>query len=463
MKRDRLPRLLLPVILFGFISPLPANPATADAALQADLERIVQRAYADNEPGAAVMVVRDGQTLYRGARGLANVELSVPMRPEHVFRIGSITKQFTAAAILLLAEQGKLQLSDPITKYLPDYPVQGHTVTIQHLLSHTSGIANYTEQPTWFRTIRNDVTVQQLMQVFQDKPFDFAPGERWKYDNSGYVLLGAIIEKISGQPYSDFMRTQLFEPLGMMHTGYEDTARITPLRTPGYTRNGERWLNADYLSMSQPYAAGALTSTVDDLAIWNAVMASGGLLEASSWQRATSSFVLRDGTPTRYGAGWIMGRVGPVATIEHGGGINGFNAYVLRAPRQNVFVAVLTNAMSPRSAPQQVAVELASRALGVSLDAPEVPMAASRLDEYAGNYLLDGARSITVLRDGDRLYAQEGAAPRVELVPIGTDLFEERGQHAHYAFHREKRRVAMLEIEPRILVSQRARRASASR
>src|SRR5262249_24385139 len=176
---------------------------------RADFESIVQTAYTVDAPGAAVIVVLKGKVLYRGARGLGNIELGVSLRADSVFRIGSVTKQFTAASILMLAEAGKLSLSDPITKFLLDYPVQGHVVTIQHLLSHTSGIKNYTEVPEWQSAMRNDVSVQQLIDYFKNKPFDFAPGEHWKYDNSGYILLGAIIEKVSGQSYAEFLRTHI--------------------------------------------------------------------------------------------------------------------------------------------------------------------------------------------------------------------------------------------------------------
>jgi D-alanyl-D-alanine carboxypeptidase len=359
-----------------------------------------------------------------------------------------------------MAERGQLALTDPITRYLPDYHDQGRVVTIEHLLSHTSGIANYTELPEWQATIRSDVSVEHLIHLFQDKPFDFSPGERWKYDNSGYILLGAIIEKISGQSYAMFLRANLFDPLGMSHTGYEDTARITPGRAAGYAPDGAQWRNADFLSMTHPYAAGALTSTVDDLARWNAAIEQGELLKPASWQRAATSFVLADGMPTRYGAGWILGRVGSVATLEHGGGINGFNAYVLRAPQEHLYVAVLANASPPRTPPQEVAVLLAARALEVSLELPAVPVTARRLDEFTGRYLLSGPRTLVVSRERNRLYAQEGNASRVELVPVGEDLFEERAQHAHYRFVRERGRAAMLDIEPRILIGERARRAN---
>jgi D-alanyl-D-alanine carboxypeptidase len=443
-------------------SPLSASQAaqTSDS-VRSDLESIVLAAYSADAPGAAIIVVQEGRILYRGARGLANVELGVPLRPESVFRIGSVTKQFTAAAILLLAENGKLSLSDSITKFLPDYPMQGHLVTIQHLLSHTSGIRNYTELPEWQSTIRNDVSVQQLIDIFKDKPFDFAPGEHWKYSNSGYILLGAVIEKLSGGSYADFLRTRIFGPLGMKNSRYEDVTQITPGRVAGYMRGDNDWRNADYLSMSQPYAAGAIVSTVDDLARWNAAIEKSDLLKPASWQRASSSFVLADGTLTRYGAGWIIGRVGSVATVEHGGGINGFNAYVLRAPAQQLYVAVLANASPPQTPPQDVAVKLAARVLEVSSDAPEIPIAAARLDEYVGNYLLEGTRTRTIARDGKRLYARDGDANRLELVPIGKDLFEVRANQARFRFRREHGRIVALEMEPRILLGDSARRVDA--
>jgi CubicO group peptidase (beta-lactamase class C family) len=455
--------ILLALAICATLSPPLAQaqaPQTA-APASADLESIVRAAYPADAPGAAVIVVLKGKILYRGALGLANMELGAPLHPDSVFRIGSVTKQFTAAAVLLLAEEGKLSLSDPITKFLPDYPVQGHPVTIQHLLAHTSGIRNYTELPEWQSTLRNDVSVQQLIDVFKDKPFDFAPGEHWKYDNSGYILLGAIIEKISGQSYAEFLRTHLFEPLGMQSSRYEDLAKITPGRVAGYMRDNTGWRNADYLSMSQPYSAGALLSTVDDLARWNAAIEKGELLKPASWQRACSSFALNDGTSTRYGAGWIIGRIGPVATVEHGGGINGFNAYVLRAPAQQLYIAVLANASPPPTPPQEVAVKLAARALQVPLDAPEIPIPPARLDEYVGKYLIEGTKTCVITRDGAHLYAKEGDADRLELTPVGKDAFEVRANQARFQFQREHGRIVALEMQPRILMGDRGRRVDA--
>jgi D-alanyl-D-alanine carboxypeptidase len=435
---------------------VPTPPPAPDAPA---LESIVEAAYAADAPGAAVIVVSDGKVLYRGARGLANLELAVPLQPDSVFRIGSVTKQLTAAAILLLAEQEKLALSDPITRFLPDYPVQGRVVTVEHLLAHTSGIRSYTDIEEWRASRRSDLSVQQLIDFFKDKPFDFEPGQRWRYNNSGYFLLGAIIEKVSGQSYAEFMRAHFFEPLGMKNTRYDETTRITPARVAGYMRDDKGWRNADYLSMSHPYSAGALLSTVDDLARWNAAIDNGELLKRESWQRATASFTLADGTITRYGAGWIIGRVGPVATVEHGGGINGFNTYVLRAPAKRLYVAVLANASPPATPPQDLAVKLAASVLGVSLAAPEVPLAGKQLDDYVGTYKPAAGAARTVTREGARLAVTE-AGSRAELVPIGKDQFEVRSSQTRYQFRRMRGRVMELEIEPRILIGERLTKVS---
>jgi D-alanyl-D-alanine carboxypeptidase len=436
------------------VAAAPAPPPTELASL----ESIFTAAYTNDAPGAAVIVTRDGKVLYRSARGLANLELAVPLKPESVFRIGSVTKQFTAAAILMLAEQKRLALTDPITKFLPDYPVQGHAVTIEHLLSHTSGIPSYTDIPEWKASMRSDVSVQQLIDFFKDKPFDFEPGLRWRYSNSNYVLLGAIVEKVSGQSYADFMRAHIFEPLGMKQTLYDETMRIIPGRASGYMRNDTGWLNAAYLSMSHPFSAGSLLTTVDDLARWNAAIENSELLTAASWRRATTSFTLADGTPTRYGAGWIMGRVGPVATVEHGGGINGFNAYVLRAPAQHLYVAVLTNASPPGTPPQEAAVKLAASALGVATAMPEVPVTGKLLDDYVGRYTVEAGKPRTVTREGGRLVAVDADGNKAELVPIGKDLFEVRSSQTRYQFDRQRGRVVDLKIEPRILMGEKLRR-----
>ena len=226
-----------------------APPATAS-----QIDAIVSTAFAADQPGAAVIVVLDGQVVYRKAVGMASLELGVPLQPDMVFRLGSLTKQFTATAVMLLVEQGKLGLKDPIDKYLPGYPMQGHLITVEHLLTHTSGIQSYTDIPGWMtRRIVNEMTVQELVDGFKKEPMQFAPGEQYRYNNSGYVLLGAIIEKVAGKSYEAFVTEHIFKPLGMNSSFYGSNEPIIRKRAQGYTGPSDKPANARYLSMTQPY------------------------------------------------------------------------------------------------------------------------------------------------------------------------------------------------------------------
>ncbi|MGH9971179.1 MAG: serine hydrolase domain-containing protein, partial [Pyrinomonadaceae bacterium] len=219
------------ILLVGLSSPGMAQSAGAsDRELTTAINEALEKTFKPDEPGAAVIAVKDGKVIFRKGYGLANVELGVPVEPDMVFRLGSVTKQFTAVAILMLAEQNKLSLDDDITKFLPDYATKGHKITIEQLLTHTSGIKNYTSLPEWLSGWRKDMTVKEIIDLFKDQPMDFAPGERWSYSNSGYILLGAIIEKVSGQTYQEFIEKNIFTPLGMKHSYYDNTARLIPRR-----------------------------------------------------------------------------------------------------------------------------------------------------------------------------------------------------------------------------------------
>src|SRR5262245_7719131 len=268
------------------------------------IDVLLTEVYKPDGPGAAVVVVKDGRVLFRKGYGMANLELGVPIAPDMVFRLGSITKQFTAVAILMLAEQGALALDDDITAFFPDYPTHGHTITVEHLLTHTSGIRSYTGMPEWLPLWRKDFTVDELIDFFKHQPMDFAPGEKWSYNNSGYILLGAIIEKVSGKTYEQFLQQQIFEPLGMRQSYYDSTSRIIPRRVSGYSKGPEGYENAPYLSMTQPYAAGALASSVDDLALWDAALYGDRLIKPETLRRAFTSSTLNDGGATGYGYGW---------------------------------------------------------------------------------------------------------------------------------------------------------------
>jgi CubicO group peptidase (beta-lactamase class C family) len=304
--------------------------------------------------------------------------------------------------------------------------------------------------------MRTDVSVDQLIGVFKDQPLDFAPGTQWTYSNSGYVLLGVVIERVSGQSYADFMRTRIFDPLGMKQTRVDDSRDIIPNRAEGYSKRDGRWIKAAFLSMTQPYSAGALVSSVDDLARWNAAIENDELLTHDLWMRAMTSFALSDGTPIRYGAGWLMGRIGTLASVEHGGGINGFNAYVLRVPSKHFYVAVLANAAPPSTSTQELALKLTTTALGISLDTPEVTMSPQQLSEYVGSYSAAPDKTRHISLSGNQLHAKIEGDKDLELTPIGRDLFEARSDHSQFQFMRVSGRVDALRIEPRILMGDRA-------
>ncbi len=418
--RRRLPAFAALLLLLCLYAP--GTAAAQDEQAVREMDELMSKTYPPNEPGASVIVVKDGKTLLRKGYGLADVELGVKVEPDMVFRLGSMTKQFTAAAILMLAEQGKLSLSDDMTKFFPDYPSNGRVVTVEHLLTHTSGIKSYTGIPAWRKMWRNDMTVAELIDLFKNEPPDFAPGEQWAYNNSGYVLLGAIIEKVSGQTYEQFLRKNIFEPLGMTHTFYGSATRLIPRRVPGYSKTKDGLQNAEYLSMTQPYAAGSLLSTVDDLALWDASLYTEKLLKQSSLQKAWTNYTLKDGTSAGYGYGWAKWQYEGHTVIEHGGGIQGFTTDGVRMPDDRVYVAVLTN--RDYSSPDAVAFKLAALAAGKPLrPSVAVRLKPEEMDALVGVYQINGRETYNVRRDGAKVTIQRNTGRQTEVFPLSPTVF----------------------------------------
>ncbi len=424
--------LLLVALSFQATAQAPAASNGLAAAINAEMEK----AFPANAPGAAVIVVKDGQVVFRKGYGMANLELGVPIEPDMIFRIGSITKQFTAVATLMLMEQGKLALSDEITKFLPDYPTQGHKITIEHLLTHTSGIKSYTGLPEWLPLWRKDMTMKELIDLFKDKPFEFAPGAGWNYNNSGFVLLGAIIEKISGQSYGDFVEKNIFAPLGMKQSFYDNTQRVIPRRAAGYSRNSGGYANAAYLSMSQPHAAGSLMSTVDDLAKWDAALYTEKLVKQESLKKAWTSFVLTNGKPTKYGYGWGVSALEGERMIAHGGGINGFTCDAVRLPDSKVYVAILTNREGSVGGLTQ---KFAAMVIGKELRAPvAAKLPPGALEKYAGVYQLNEKDDIVVTHENGALFVQHPRFGKQEVLPLSeTEFFVKAQPAARLKFKRQ--------------------------
>jgi CubicO group peptidase (beta-lactamase class C family) len=413
----------------------------APKALMGDaaaIDALFKTAVKPSEPGLAVIVVRKGQVLHRAGYGLAHVELGVAATPEHVFRVGSVTKQFTSAVIMVLADEGLLAVSDPITKFLPDYPTQGKTITVEHLLTHTSGIQSYTDMPKWRSMLRQDLSLTQLIDVFKGEPMQFDPGARWRYNNSGYILLGAIIEKVTGKKYADVVRERIFQPLGMADTRYDDTDAVISRRAAGYARTAAGLVNAQYLSMTQPYAAGALVSTVDDLAKWEAGLAAGKIVKAAALEKMFANYPLASGSPSGYAYGWQIGSYEGRPVQEHGGGIPGFRAHVLRIPSDGVYVAVLSNMAAPEPDPQALARKAAAIAIGKPLVNPAVvTLTPEQLDAYVGQFVTVGGTRHVVTREGARLFMQVGGGGRTEFFPAGNDTFFAKDRFVRLRFERD--------------------------
>jgi CubicO group peptidase (beta-lactamase class C family) len=291
--------------------------------LDSQFDAIVSEYYTADMPGATILVAKKGEAIYRKAVGKANLEMDVNMVPENVFMLASITKQFTAVAILMLVEQGKLSLEDSITKFIPDYPTRGKTITIHHLLNHTSGIKSYTGIGNLVKVAREDKTLDELIDYFKDEPMDFDPGEGFSYNNSGYVLLGKIIEVVSGTTYDAFLKENIFDPLGMTNTRYGSNRQLIKNRAMPYEQDDETFVNANYLSMTIPHAAGALVSTIDDMLKWQNALSQNTLISASTFQKAINGSNLNNGEHIPYGYGLGEFQLKGSKGYTHSGGIFG--------------------------------------------------------------------------------------------------------------------------------------------
>ncbi|MBL8173511.1 MAG: serine hydrolase [Bryobacterales bacterium] len=385
----------------------------------------------DGQFSGAVLVMKDGQPLVRKGYGLANREWNIPNAPDTKFRLGSITKQFTAAAILQLAEQGKLSIDDPVSKHYPESPAAWEKITIHHLLNHTSGIPSYTAIPDFFQKqsmIRRSPA--EIVKLTQDKPLEFDPGAKYAYNNTGYVLLGHIIERLSGQSYDAYLRKHVLDPLGLKDSGYDWNTTVIPRRASGYNPDGAI---APYLDMSLPHAAGSLYATIDDLAKWMHALESGKVVSKDHYAKMTTAY------RNNYGYGLMMTKIENHDVIGHGGGINGFNTSLLRAPADNLTVAVLANQAGP--AADTIARELAAMYFGKDVKPralmTEIKLPAEKLDSVAGQYELRPGFVLKVWREGDQLMTQATGQGKLPLQASAEDRFFSRMVGAEIVFQRD--------------------------
>ena len=378
----------------------------------------------------SVAVVRGKDTVVMKGYGLADVENDVSATAQTVYRIGSITKQLTSAAVMQLVEQNKLSLDDTIGKFLPTLPATWRGAPIRQLLNHTSGIPSYTSAgPRWFSKMRLDLAHDSLLAIIAADSMDFARGSQWRYNNTGYYLLGMLIEKLTGRSYADVVRDQLTTPLGLRSTMYCGTRQLIKHRAQGYQPTPDNTLvNADPLSMNQPFAAGALCSTVGDLVAWQRALAAGRVVTPASYAAMTTAEGAAVGPG--YGYGLSIDTLGGKRRVQHGGGINGFNSMLEYVPSDSLIVVVLANTNGPWA--DRVAHNVARAALGVPLVAPpaklaDLPTTAAERARFAGSYRLALPTGQTLVlkvfeRDGKVISQAEGQ-PEIPLRHQGNSVF----------------------------------------
>ncbi len=395
-----------------------------------------------NVAGISVAVIRGADTLLLKGYGDADLEWDVPTPADASasYEIGSVTKQFTAAAILLLVEEGKLDLDEDFTKYLPAFDRRGHQVPLRRLLDHTSGIKGYTEMPVFGEISTKALPRDTLVSLVEAEPFEFEPGTAQIYNNSAYFLLGLIIEKVSGESYADFVRKRLFEPAGMTSSYYCSESAVRDYKAHGYDGSPQGLVHKRPLDHTWPYAAGSLCSTAPDLIRWNRALHGGRLLKPESYRAMTTPVPLLDGTPLEYAMGLAITRRGEHRVIAHGGGINGYLSDVTYLPDNELLIVVLQNSTGPQG-PGGLTTTFANLILGPVPEPQPVPYTGA-LDALVGEYA-GPARGrhvhMSVRRDADQLvFATPGQSQDVRPVHTGDGVWVNRGTRYRFVIASDK-------------------------
>lgn len=422
---------LLPLLLAGTLRAQPVGALAERNDLVRRLDSLAHSFLADGPAvGATIGVVRGTDTLYLAGVGERNRERHLPAATSTVYRIGSITKQFTAAAVMRLIERGTLHLDDSIGTLLPQYP-QWRAVTVRQLLNHTSGIHSYTTSDAWRRSWKQDVAPSRLVAFVAKDTLDFASGTAWRYSNTGYVLLGMALERVTHTAYADYLAQEFFAPLRLRTASYCPN-RSTDTESPrGYEIDAGRISAAPYISMSHTWSAGALCMSVSDYLRWQAGLTSGDVVSMESYRQMSTADTLRNGASTNYGFGLMPARVGAHPVVHHGGDVHGFSSEELWLPDDSLRVVVLTNTLG--SNPKFLADNLASAVLGLPLraktKATSKPLGARERAKYEGTYdiVMQSGRVLPLrVSSEDNALVVQGDAPgqgTIRLVYVGDDTF----------------------------------------
>jgi CubicO group peptidase (beta-lactamase class C family) len=391
----------------------------------------------DTMPGASVLVSQNGDIIYQKGFGYADIEKKIPVTPDTKFKIGSISKQFTAVAILKLQEENKIKIADKLSKYIPDFP-RGNEVTIYQLLTHTSGIHDYSVQPNLDMT--KPITHQALLDIIKKLPYDFNPGERYLYNNSGFVILGYIVAQLSGKTLSEYLNETFFKPLGMTNSGIYETNIVLNNEAQGYSMNGEKVKKADFQEMSWALGVGNIYSTTKDLYKWNEAIFNGKLLSNATLKKAFTQTVLNSGSKVDYGFGWFLTTNKGLEFIQHSGVSNGFFSYLERQPENKLTVCVLLNALP---ATQGINPILNGQAISefILQDKMEKPnmgvdtiVSENILNKYMGRYNYGQGMAMWVTLKDKQLFGQMTMMEASPLTPISENEFYFKARNAKIKF-----------------------------
>lgn len=415
MNRRRLVSAMVSIAIIVLTGGLSCQTSD-DASTKARLDQIANSYTPNNAFMGTVLVAQGDHLLLDKAYGMASLEWQVPNTTDAKFRIGSLTKQFTATLVLLLQQDGKLNINDPVSKYLPNTPATWAKITLANLLGHTSGIPSFTglkEFPTWSQ---NPHTPDEEIALFRDKPLDFEPGSKFDYSNSNFIVLGVVIEKVSGRKYEDLLRERIFEPLGMKATGLDNDEIVLPKRAEGY-RPGPHGLEvARSESMTIPWSAGAIYSTTGDLLKWEHGLFGCKILNADSLKLMT--------TPGKgnYGLGVFIEDHDGVRVVSHGGGIEGFNTHLAYAPEKQIAVIVFSNVNggAPGSMGGQLMDTMLGKKVVLASERKAVPISKEDLAKFVGVFDLSPTFSITTSVSGDHLTGQGTGQPAFDMMYQGV-------------------------------------------
>ena len=414
-------------------TPEEKQKKTISDSLTLSIDSIMNANYLPNEPGAAMIITKGGKEIYAKGFGMANLELEVPMSSEMIFRLASITKQFTAVSILMLEERGKLNVKDEIRQHLSEYPTYDKSITIENLLTHTSGIPDFTSFPNILETEQTKLTTSEILNLFKNKPLEFDPGERYSYSSSGYNVLGAIIESASGMTYEEFVEKEIFQKLNMNYSFYDHPEEIVKNKILGYDKDSLGYKRADYMTMCAPFSAGGLSSNVRDLAIWNHAIHKGELISIENLARAFMPFKLNSGELSNYGFGWSSDSFLGHQLFHHDGGIFGFSTDGFYFPEEDIYIAILSNNTS--SNPRYL--NFLNSAIVLKEEITEsVKIDTNKISEYSGAYEYNN-KTILIASDSTGLSIMNPQGQKDNLKTNGINEFYIDGTNISCVFNQD--------------------------